>query len=502
MVTPTTGNPLIPRGSAHICARRTDGTSAQSGPRRKQFILDTCVLIHDPRAIFHFEDNIVVIPIEAIEELDRLKTEQNSERGFNARQVSRYLDSLFPDPDSMQNGASTPNGGKVVIMVQQNDLALKILKKAGNILRDQGKKDNQILLSALIARATMPPPVVLVSKDTQIRLKAKALGLAAEDYNNDKVDIGSGDDNHSVIEVQDDDLRAFASRGEGVFEGGDLLCNEYVTLRSPSGRTLPARALDSDRVVKLNVPDVINCAGCIPYLPRNDEQRFLMDAMLNPRIPLVVVRGKAGTGKTLAAIVAGLYQVLGPKPRYKRMMISRALMEIGQGVGFLPGSLEEKMTPWLKPYYDALDLLFSGQHVVPPQFAGKKSSSRKEQRKSSGNAAESVNHGYNELVKRGIIQIEALGFIRGRSIPDTLFIVDEVQQLSLSVVKTIVTRMSEDSKLILMGDDQQIDNPLLDSRSNGLTSTYVKLRGDPLVATVFLRKGERSALANLGAEKL
>ena len=315
----------------------------------KTMCLDTNVLIHDPGALLKFAEHNVCIPVEVIEELDHLKQEQHSERGRNARAVTRKLAELFPTTATMREGVRLPNGGFLLVIMRPEGHEIPV--QARSVLRDLGKKDNLILATALYVQETFPPPVSVISKDANLLLKARAIGINAEDYKNDKSPEGEADEGTSFIDVDEYSLQRFASEGRLTFEEkADLVLNEYVLLRAPSGKTMPARAYAHNEVRKLNIPDGINFPGSITLRPRNIEQRFLLDALLDPTISLVIVRAKAGTGKTLLTLAAALKQVVGHTPIYDHLHVSRAIMPLGkQDVGFLPGSADEKMAPGSPP---------------------------------------------------------------------------------------------------------------------------------------------------------
>jgi PhoH-like ATPase len=270
-----------------------------------------------------------------------------------------------------------------------------------------------------------------------------------------------------------------------------------VLLATGEKGTIPARFTAMGEFMRLHVPESLHVAQGRSIKPMNLGQQCFLDALLNPEIALVTAFGQAGTGKTLLAVAAGLSQVMARG--YTGLTVSRPIVAMGQGIGFLPGSLQEKMRPWLQPVYDALDLLM--RPAVNPAFAAKKKRPTRFDppvpMSPSGAAAP-----YDPLIQQGIIEIEALCYIRGRSIPERFFILDEAQQLTPLEAKTVVTRMSRGSKLVLVGDPGQIDNPYVDSRSNGLVYTRQRMRGQPFAAHVPLVKGERSPLAEAGARLL
>ena len=492
----------------------------------KTFVLDTNVLLHDPQCVFKFEDNNLAIPVEVLEELDAIKAEQSTERGRNARRVHRILQELLPDTRSMHEGVELENGGTLSIIINpylaDPGLRSPAMDRLRAVLPDLSKKDNRIIASALFVQESYPPPTILVTKDVNVQLKARAVGLESEDYLNDKVPAADEEASYREIAVSIYELQRFCS--EGAFEIGagaakPLYLNEYVLLRSDEGKTMPARYGGDGVVRRLRLPDFVKAPGGIPIRARNLEQQFLMDALLDDSVAIVTCFGKAGTGKTLLSTACALHQTHDEHSRYDGVSISRPVIALGKDIGFLPGSLEEKMRPWLQPYHDALEVLIPSKPPKDPQFAAKKVS-RKKQKKHEAHFLASMTspqpahastagggHGpvvkpYERLLRSGMVEIEALAFIRGRSIARRFFILDEAQQLTPHEVKTVITRISEGSKIVLIGDPAQIDNPYVDSRSNGLVYTHNRLKGQSIAAHVKLTKGERSKLAELAADLL
>lgn len=493
----------------------------------KTFVLDTNVLLHDPQSIFKFEDNNLAIPVEVLEELDAIKGEQSTERGRSARRVHRILQELLPDTRSMHEGVELETGGTLSIIINpyltdtgRRSPAMDRLKA---ILPDLGKKDNRIIAAALFVQERFPPPTILVTKDVNVQLKARAVGLESEDYLNDKVPERIEEESYREIAVDVYELQRFCS--EGAFElpsaaAKPLFLNEYILLRSDEGKTMPARYFGDNLVRRLRIPDFVKAPGGIPIRARNLEQQFFMDALLDDSVHMLTCFGKAGTGKTLLSTACALHQTHDDQSRYDGVSISRPVIALGKDIGFLPGSLEEKMKPWLQPYHDALEVLIPSKPPKDPQFAAKKVAKKKQKKRDEqflasmtavqpSHASHNGGHGnatlikpYERLLKSGLVEIEALAFIRGRSIARRFFILDEAQQLTPHEVKTVITRISEGSKIVLIGDPAQIDNPYVDSRSNGLVYCCNRMRGQSIAAHVTLTKGERSKLAELAADLL
>ena len=293
-----------------------------------------------------------------------------------------------------------------------------------------------------------------------------------------------------------------------------LYLNEYVLLMTPEGKTMPGRYYGNKIVRRLHLPDFVKAPGGIPIRPRNLEQQFFVDALMDDSISLVTCFGKAGTGKTLLSTACALFQTTDERSCYDGLSISRPVIALGKDIGFLPGTLEEKMKPWLQPYHDALEVLMPSKPQKEPQFVSKKTGKKKKKHDDMHAMMSSAQHShgngnglpplkpYERLIKNGVVEIEALCFIRGRSIARRFFILDEAQQLTPHEVKTVITRIAESSKLVLIGDPAQIDNPYVDSRSNGLVYCHNRMKGHALAAHVKLSKGERSKLAELAADLL
>ncbi len=494
--------------------------------RVKTFVLDTNVLLHDPQSIYKFEDNNLAIPVEVLEELDAIKAEQSTERGRNARRVHRILQELLPDSRSMHEGVELPNGGTLSIIINpylmDGGRTSPAMQRLRAILPDLSKKDNRIIAAALFVQEQFPPPTILVTKDVNVQLKARAVGLESEDYLNDKVPEPIDEASYREVAVSIYELQRFCSEGEFAIDdeaAKPLYLNEYLLLRSDEGKTMPARYYGDGCVRRLKLPDFVKAPGGIPIRARNLEQQFFLDALLDDSVSIVTCFGKAGTGKTLLSIAGALHQTQDEHSRYDGLSISRPVIALGKDIGFLPGTLEEKMKPWLQPYYDALEVLMPSKPPKEPQFAAKKVSKKKHKKNDDRHAALAApapshashngGHGhatmakpYERLLRTGLVEIEALAFIRGRSIARRFFILDEAQQLTPHEAKTVITRISEGSKIVLIGDPAQIDNPYVDARSNGLVYCHNRMKGQSLAAHVKLTKGERSKLAELAADLL
>jgi PhoH-like ATPase len=436
----------------------------------KNYVLDTNVLLHDPQAIFRFEDNTVIVPLTVIEEIDRFKKEQ-SETGRNARQISRMIDGFRKEAD-LVDGVPLEEGGIFRVAIYRED-AMRLLPPE---LRGD-KADNQILAVAKELEDVGDQPVVFVTKDINLRIKADAIGLNAEDYESDKVSIDDLYTGTAESVVTGEQIDLFYEQGflemEGEFKAnqGITLVDEGNPSHSAIGRFCSAR----QQLVPL-----LRFAkeGVWGIHPRNREQQFAFDLLLNDDIQLISLLGKAGTGKTLLALAAGLLKTA-DESVYSRLLVSRPVFPMGRDLGFLPGDVEEKLAPWMQPIFDNVELL-----LTSVDEGGKRK------------------RGHRELIDLGLLEIEPLTYIRGRSIPRQYLIVDEAQNLTPHEIKTIITRAGEGTKIVLTGDPYQIDNPYVDSSSNGLTYAVERLKGQDLAGHVTLSKGERSPLAELAANLL
>ncbi|MFM7394245.1 MAG: PhoH family protein [Cyanobium sp.] len=459
---------------------------------RKIFVLDTNVLLHDPQAITRFEDNHVVVPIEVVEEIDRFKRDP-SEKGRNARQVSRLLDELR-ERGNLSEGVpiDESSGGTLQVVFCRSETLAQLPPELKS-----GNGDNNILAVALEQRMHevmgSQPPVVLVTKDTNLRIKADAVGLTAQDYTTDKVDLADLYPGFCELWVSADQIDRVKGEGglplaelpEGSGGPAGLQANEGVTLvdQLQPNHTLLAR-FDARSAALLPLQKAPKVRlGRIQ--PRNREQTFALDLLLDAAVQLVTLVGKAGTGKTLLALAAGLHQVADER-LYDRLLVTRPVIPLGKEIGFLPGDLEEKMGPWMQPIIDNLDYLLGGEESAHPTRGGHRA----------------PRSSWADLKGMGLLEVEAISYIRGRSIPRKFMVVDEAQNLTPHEVKTIVTRVGEGTKIVFTGDPYQIDNPYVDAESNGLTWLVERFKGQGLAGHVTLMRGERSELAELAANLL
>jgi PhoH-like ATPase len=434
----------------------------------KNYILDTNVLLHDPNSIVAFKGNSVLIPIEVIEEIDRFKRESN-ELGQNARTVSRTLDALRAK-GHLNKGVKLDNGGTLrIIFHEQNG-------QHGSPFGNNTVDSRIVGLSLAIHKAEPKTPAILVTKDINLRIKADTLGLPAEDYETDRVLLTELYTGMIEMVVSAEKMSRFRLEGELELNGhGKYFPNEYCTLTEEAN---PKRtALTKVDATGTKVVPILDCReGVWGIKPRNREQHFAFDALLDDRIKLVTLMGKAGTGKTLMAMAAGLKRTVMDR-EFRRLVVARPTVSMGRELGFLPGSLEEKLNPWMQPIHDALELLSDLNMGT-------------DHRRST------------DLMRSGTIVVEALSYIRGRSIAHQFMVIDEAQNLTPLEVKTIITRVGQGTKIIFTGDPYQIDNPYVDSSSNGFNYIISKFRDQTIAAHIELQKGERSELAELAANIL
>jgi PhoH-like ATPase len=427
----------------------------------KTFVIDTNVFIHRPDALLSFRDNEVVIPLWVLEELDQLKSFRD-ERGRNARQAVRLLDEVSRH-GNLQEGVR-----------MENNITLKVvLSPAGKLPADleQHKTDNKILLTALSLQKA-GKRVFFVSKDINARLKATALGIKAVDYEKQKINFHDLFQGYIEIDASQDTFLQL--REAGFIPWNDrLIQNQFVVLKeSKAENRCICRYFENEGVLKA-IKLIPSVSGIKPL---NQEQQMALDLLLDDSIALVSLVGKAGTGKTLLALAAGFNQVLVEK-KYSRVLVSRPIIPMGKDIGYLPGAKDEKLSHWMQPVFDNLDYIISAyknQNVK----------------------------NLDSLIDRKLIEVEALTYIRGRSLPEQFIIIDEAQNLSPHEIKTIVSRAGSGTKVVLTGDPYQIDSPYLDANSNGLTVCVEALKGQSLFGHITLHKSERSELAELAAELL
>lgn len=440
---------------------------------RKAFILDTNVLLFDPQALFKFGNNDIVIPIVVVEEIDRFKREM-SENGRHARLFSRLIDDMRADGE-LSKGVKLPNAGLLTV-----ELGGSVQPLPMELQMD--KADNRILALAISLKKEQPKrPIVFVTKDINLRIKADALGITAVDYEPSSVEPDQLYTGTTTLNVDSHLVDEFYSQKRLVYPEASRLFkpNQYIIMKdsvNPNHTAMGRYSRELDCIVPIFKP----VEGLWGIFPKNAEQSFAIDALLNDDIKLVSLVGKAGTGKTLLAIAAGLAKTV-DESVYHRLLVSRPVFPLGKDIGFLPGDIEEKLNPWMQPIYDNIDFLFGSTGGKGRRGAGK---------------------GCQELMNQGLLQIEPLTYIRGRSIPQQYLIVDESQNLTPHEIKTIITRAGDDTKIVLTGDSFQIDNPYVDSANNGLVYLVDRFKDEAISAHITLSKGERSKLSELASNLL
>jgi len=474
-------------------AKKAKAAKKHNGPT-KLFVLDTNVLMHDPMCLFQFEEHDIYLPMIVLEELDSHKKGM-TEVARNARQTSRSLDALAATPGSDMKAGLPISGtghveasGKLFFQTQMMDVSLPMSLP-------QGKADNQILgVVQALGKLQAPREVVLVSKDINMRVKARALGLAAEDYQNDKV-LEDGDLLYSGALALPADFwnrhgKAIESWQQGShtfyrFSGPlvpSLLINQFVYLEAPGEPSLYARVTEirGKTAVLKTLKDFGHAKNAVwGVTTRNREQNFAMNMLTDPDVDFVTLAGTAGTGKTLMALAAGLTQVLDDR-RYTEIIMTRATVSVGEDIGFLPGTEEEKMGPWMGALDDNLEFLAKGD---------------------GGNAGEWGRAATTELI-RSRIKIKSMNFMRGRTFLNKYVIIDEAQNLTPKQMKTLITRAGPGTKIICMGNLAQIDTPYLTEGSSGLTYAVDRFKGWAHGGHITLARGERSRLADFASEVL
>jgi PhoH-like ATPase len=439
---------------------------------KKNFVLDTNVVLHDYACVKNFQENDIYLPIVVLEELDKFK-KGNEQINYNAREFVRFLDKITDEKLFTEGTSLGPGKGRLFIPTR-----IMESKKVRETFPDR-KPDNEILgVADYLSSTKLGMKTILVTKDVNLRMKARSLGIPVEDYINDKVDNAVlFEKSNEVFESIDPALidNIYSTReGVDINDCGDLhekvVANECFLLKSDRNSVM-VRYDPFNKSIKrvLKTKDY-------GIEPRNAEQSFAFEVLNDPSVKLVALTGKAGTGKTLLALAAALSQV----DDYKHILLARPLVSLSnKDIGFLPGSAQEKVAPFMQPLFDNLN-------VIKNQFAPSSPDVKR----------------LDDLQKAGQLTIEALAFIRGRSLSEIYCIIDEAQNLTPHEVKTIITRAGEGTKVVFTGDIQQIDQPYLDSQSNGLVYMIDKMRGQELFAHVNLQKGERSALSELASNLL
>ena len=436
--------------------------------RKKTYVLDTSVYLTNAECIYAFENNDIHVPLKVFEEIDKHKKRQDAV-GFQARKIIRIWDDLRAS-GSLDKGVRIRKGLGIV----------KSISAAGVIPEDLPPDldtkipDHLIIATALKAQRENTRKVILVSRDINMRVIADAVGLTSEDFQNNQIVTHSENifEGYTTILVDDQIIDRFYEKQSVYLENKGLFPNQYVMMVSSANEKKTALGRYVSKAMPLR--QLLRSQKIWGIKPRNKEQQFLMDSLMDPAIQIVTVIGKAGSGKTICAIAAGLEQTIDEATQdYTRVIVSRPVQPLGKDIGFLPGSLEEKMTPWLMPIQDNLQTLLGNNKSALEMY-----------------------------VENGKIEIEALTYIRGRSISNAYIIIDEAQNLTKHEIKTIITRIGDGTKIILTGDIEQIDNIYVNETSNGLAHAIESFKQHPIAGHVTFKKGERSELATLASKVL
>ncbi|WP_434512398.1 PhoH family protein [Desulfitobacterium sp. AusDCA] len=440
---------------------------------QKVFVLDSSVLLHDPDAIFQFEDNEIVIPYAVLEELESKKRLADNV-GRSAREIIRHLDSIRHN-GSLAKGVKLDNGG--ILRIELNHASDEALP----LFYDFTLADNRILTVSANLTREEKRPVILVTKDIAMRIKADALGVKTQDYTKDKVVFPALADEIISLTLRDEEVNLLYRLGK-IIAPAPLPANACVKGIISENHILPLISSTTGFELYYQPPGKI---GTWDISPKNIEQTWALQILNNPSISLVNLMGPAGTGKTLLALASGLEQTIHSEI-YSRLLCARPIVPFGKDIGYLPGEKEDKVRPYMQPIYDNLELLLRP----------------KKEKDRDKNLDSIVDSAIDLLKKKHQLEIEVLTYIRGRSIPNQFLIIDESQNLSVHEIKTIITRAGDGTKIVLCGDPDQIDHPYLDKESNGIAHLTSRLKGKHFYGQVRLTKGERSELASFAADLL
>ncbi len=457
----------------------------------KHFVLDTNVLLHNPNALFAFDDNCVVIPFPVIEELDKFK-KSSDDVGRHARQVIRHLDGLRSRGKLSEGVQWNGHGGLIKVDLGEHERPQALLEET---------PDN-IIIAVAWHYHTAGRKTVFISKDINARIKSDTLGIVTQDFEAQKVDADRLYTGYVELQADSPTIDTLYSRKQlpiaelqKFFDADDsvrtideddtpaVYANEFVILRGGTDEShtgLSRRPGDAEHIVPITAPR----RPVFGVVSRNVQQTMALDLLLDDSVRMVTILGTAGSGKTLLALAAGLQKTLN-ETKYDRLLVARPIMPMGRDIGYLPGDVDDKLSAWMQPIFDNLTYLFS------TRGAGSQHAESK-----------TVEQRIEALLESGQVALEPLTYIRGRSIPNQYMIVDEAQNLTPHEVKTIASRVGEGTKLVLTGDIAQIDNPYLDSSSNGLSYAVEQLKGNGIIGHIMLEKSERSHLASLIVEKL
>jgi PhoH-like ATPase len=439
--------------------------------KRKTFIIDTSVLLYDKCAIHSFPENDIIIPLIVLEELDRFKDKKGIV-GENARYVNRYLDNLRTK-GNLHTGIAIENGQKIKVAISGFDNVPVGL--------DKDSYDNQIISLATLLTGTSKNKIILVTKDINFRVKCDSLGITAEDYHKDKIIKNESEFYKGYLEVEIDDKEFIDRLYEEEYESEivDIIIekigrkpykNEFVSIKCKSQSFLGCYF--NNRINKISQSADLPGLKFLGIKEKNREQLFALNLLFEEEVPLVSITGLAGSGKTFLTLMTGLAGL--NEGKYKRIVITRNVQPVGKDIGFLPGDINEKMLPWMSPITDNFRQGLKDKDLTY----------------------------FKAMKDKGQIEIAPLSFMRGRTFSDTFFIIDEAQNATIHELKTVITRIGENSKIVLLGDIDQIDTPYIDSLSNGLTIVAEKFKDEIIAGHIQLKKGERSYLSAVAAKIL
>ena len=423
---------------------------------RKTFLIDTSVLLYDKQSVHSFADNHVVLPMIVLDELDRFKEKQGI-LGESARYINRFLDSLRSE-GRLDIGVSLESGQTIRVLTREGYEGME------NLDLDVSRGDNKIIACAIMLQ-NEGANVHVVTKDINLRVKCDALGIAAEDYYADHIDTWTEEEEAGLIQISvTNDIIDGLHKGEPVTIEDDRLFNNCFMVCKGEGSSSCLAIWEGGNARKIVTPKVQD------IVPRNKEQRFALHALNSPDIPLVCLTGIAGSGKTFLTLMTALEAL--NKKKIERIVVTRSMEPVGRDIGFLPGDMNEKMAPWMSPLVDNFRHAFKNMSF------------------------------FQMMIEKGQIDIAPLSYIRGRTFDNAFIIVDEAQNATIHELKTVVTRVGENSKIVLMGDTDQIDTPYIDKKSNGLSIVIDRLRDSDLMSHIHLPRGERSKLATLASRSL
>lgn len=493
------------KGSAYIPSTTSVHLKREEDKTRKIFIVNTDIFLHDPCALANLKDNKIIIPLSVLDELGEFKKDKD-ELGANSRAVAKYLSEV--PSDSFKNGAKLKSGGTLFIDTEEDVRSLAPLKHR------KDTTENKLLAVALKQQQeNKDTPVIIITNDINLRNKAKAYGIKAEEYKNDKVSVYNGFQEIEVNEKLFDNIR---KNGRAICPiGSNIMPNEFVIIKNGRQETIETICKGDFLVHLPKLPSVFGITA------RNPEQRFALHLLLDPDITLVTIGGRAGSGKTLLVLAAAFKQLL--DKTYRRISVARPIEPMGKDIGFLPGGVEEKMGPWVQPINDNMYVLFSNlkeqgsekntvlsAHEEETQQRKFRKEKKKDNKKTSAIMSQSSKGPENgrpkapwqKYIDQGLLYIEPLTYLRGRTLPNQFIFIDEVQNLPGDIIKTIITRAGEGAKIVLTGDIDQIDSPYLNEFNNGLSVVAYNFKNIHLAGHITLTESVRSELAKIGSEIL